>query len=141
MIVFGRRKFALMMVSASVISWAGVWISTGLFNVSIAAYESMATVALTPLFVPGLIANDLERSSPFLVFSGLVYSVSFVLTTTWIVVTFVTGYYGGWVPQTMAVAVAVVSGLVIFGNQFVLLGKYAWKETLGRLLAPSLARS
>ncbi len=140
MIVFGRRKFALMMVSASVISWAGVWISTGVFNVSVAAYESMATVALTPLFVPGLIANDLERSSPFLVFSGLVYSVSFVLTTTWIVVTFATGYYGGWVPQPMAVAIAVVSGLVIFGNQFVLLGRYVWKETLGRLLAPSPAR-
>jgi poly-gamma-glutamate biosynthesis protein PgsC/CapC len=141
MIVFGRRKFALMMVCASVVSWAGVWISTGVFNVSVAAYESMATVALTPLFVPGLIANDLERSSPFLVLSGLVYSVSFVLTTTWIVVTFVTGYYGGWVPQSMAVAVTVISGLVIFGNQFVLLGKYAWRETLGRLLAPSPARS
>ena len=141
MIVFGRRKFALMMVSASVISWAGVWISTGLFDVSISAYESMATVALTPLFVPGLIANDLERSSPFLVFSGLVYSVSFVLTTTWIATTAVTGYYGGWVPQPMAVAVAVISGLTIFGSQCVLLGKYVWKETLGRVLAPSPARS
>ncbi len=141
MIVFGRRKFALMMVSASVISWAGVWISTGFFDVSIAAYESMATVALTPLFVPGLIANDLERSSPFLVFSGLVYSVSFVLTTTWIAATAVTGYYGGWVPQPMAVAVAVVSGLVIFGNQFVLLAKYFWAVLLMRLRSMAPARS
>ncbi|MDJ0924480.1 MAG: poly-gamma-glutamate biosynthesis protein PgsC/CapC [Acidimicrobiia bacterium] len=140
MIVFGRRKFALMMVSASVISWAGVWIATGLFDMSVAAYESMATVALTPLFVPGLIANDLERSSPFLVFSGLIYSVSFVLTTTWIVVTAVTGYYGGWVPQPMAVAVAVISGLVVFGNQFVLLSRYLRENLLRKLRSPIVAR-
>ena len=141
MIVFGRRKFALMMVSASIISWAGVWVSTGVFNLSVASYESMATVALTPLFVPGLIANDVERSSPFLVMSGLVYSVSFVLTTTWIVVAIVAGSYDGWIPQSIAVAIAVISGLFIFGNQFMLLGKYVWRGTLGRLLAPSPARS
>ncbi|MCP4964302.1 MAG: hypothetical protein GY926_03615 [bacterium] len=140
MIVFGRRKFALMMVSASVISWAGVWLSIAVFDVSITAYESMATVALTPLFVPGLIANDLERSSPLLVFSGLVYSVAFVLTTTWLVATAVTGYYGGWVPLQMSIAVAVISGLVIFGNQFVLLGKWVWAGTLGRFLSPAPAR-
>ncbi len=141
MIVFGRRKFALMMVSASIISWAGVWISTGVFNLTAASYESMATVALTPLFVPGLIANDVERSSPFFVLSGLVYSVSFVLTTTWIVVAIVAGSYDGWVPPSIAVAIAVISGLFIFGNQFVLLGTYVWRATLGRLLAPSPARS
>ncbi|MCP4309265.1 MAG: hypothetical protein GY788_31200 [bacterium] len=140
MIVFGRRKFALMMVSASVISWTGVWLSIAVFDVSITAYESMATVALTPLFVPGLIANDLERSSPLLVFSGLVYSVAFVLTTTWLVATAVTGYYGGWVPLQMSIAVAVISGLVIFGNQFVLLGKWVWAGTLGRFLSPAPAR-
>lgn len=141
MIVFGRRKFALMMVSASIISWAGVWISTELFDLAAASYESMATVALTPLFVPGLIANDLERSSPFLVLTGLVYSVSFVLTTTWIVVTLVTGHYTGWISQPIALAVAVISGLFIFGNQFVLFGKYTWRETLSRLLAASPVRS
>jgi poly-gamma-glutamate biosynthesis protein PgsC/CapC len=132
MIVFGRRKFALMMVSASVLAWAGVWISTAVFDVSATAYESMASVALTPLFVPGLIANDLERSSPFHVFSGLIYSVSFVLTTTWLVVTRVTGHYEGWIPVPMCIAVAVVSGLIIFGNQFVLLGRYVWAATLAR---------
>lgn len=140
MIVFGRRKFALMMVSASVLSWAGVWISTAVFDVSATAYESMASVALTPLFVPGLIANDLERSSPFHVITGLIYSVSFVLTTAWIVITRVTGFYGGWIPLWMSTAVAVISGLIIFGNQFVLLAKYAWQRSLGRLLAPAPAR-
>ena len=109
MIVFGRRKFALMMVSASIISWAGVWISTELFGLTAASYESMATVALTPLFVPGLIANDFERSSPFRVLTGLVYSVSFVLTTTWIFVTLVTGHYTGWIAQPIALAIAVIS--------------------------------
>jgi poly-gamma-glutamate biosynthesis protein PgsC/CapC len=141
MILFGRRKFALMMVTASILSWAGVWLSTSVFDVSIAAYESMATVALTPLFVPGLIANDMERVSPLFVFTGMVFSVSFVLTTTWLVVTAVTGYYGGWVPEPMAIAVAVTSGLVIFGNQFVMLGKYAWASARRRLLAPSPART
>lgn len=140
MILFGRRKFALMMVTASVASWAGVWIATSVFDVSVTAYESMATVALTPLFVPGLIANDLERSSPLLVFSGLVYSVAFVLTSTWLVTTAVTGYYAGWVPIPMAIAVSVISGLVIFGSQFVLLGKYVWSGTVGRALAPAPAR-
>jgi hypothetical protein len=130
-----------MMVSASVVSWAGVWASTSLFHVSLAAYESMATVALTPLFVPGLIANDLERSSPLWVFSGLVYSVGFVLTTTWIVTTAVTGYYGGWVPQPMAIAVAVVTGLVIFGSQLVMMARHMWRATLGRLLSPAPART
>jgi hypothetical protein len=141
MILFGRRKFALMMVTASILSWAGVWISTSVFDVSVAAYESMATVALTPLFVPGLIANDMERVSPLFVFTGMVFSVSFVLTTTWLVVTAVTGYYGGWVPEPMAIAVAVTSGLVIFGNQFVMLGKYVWAAARRRLLAPSPART
>jgi hypothetical protein len=141
MIVFGRRKFALMMVSASVLSWAGVWISTAVFDVSATAYESMASVALTPLFVPGLIANDLERSSPFRVFTGLVYSVGFVLTTTWLVITRVTGFYGGWIPLRMSIAIAVISGLIIFGSQFVLLGSYVWQKTLGRLAAPAPARS
>ncbi len=141
LIVFGRRKFALMMVSASIISWAGVWTSTAVFDVSVAAYESMATVALTPLFVPGLIANDLERSSPLLVFSGLVYSVGFVLTTTWLVTTAVTGFYSGWIPLRMSIAVSVICGLVIFGNQFVLLARWMWAGTLGRLRAPAPART
>ncbi len=140
MIIFGRRKFALMMVSASVVSWAGVWIAISVFDISVTAYESMATVALTPLFVPGLIANDLERSSPLMVFSGLVYSVSFVLTTTWLVATAVTGYYAGWVPLPMAVAVAVVTGLVIFGNQFVLLAKWAWAWAVNRFRTPAPVR-
>jgi poly-gamma-glutamate biosynthesis protein PgsC/CapC len=141
MILFGRRKFSLMMVSASIISWAAVWISTSLFHVSVNAYESMATVALTPLFVPGLIANDMERVSPLFVFSGMVFSVSFVLMTTWLVVTAVTGYYGGWVPEPMAIVVAVTSGLVIFGNQFVLLGRFVWATARRRLPAPSPART
>lgn len=140
MIVFGRRKFALMMVSASVLSWSGVWFATSVLGISIASYESVATVALTPLFVPGLIANDLERSSPVMVLLGLVYSVAFVLTTTWIVTTAVTGVYDGWLPMTMTIAVSVVSGLVIFGSQLAMLGKFMWQATLGRLLAPALAR-
>jgi hypothetical protein len=32
----------------------------------------------------------------------------------------------------MCIAVAVVSGLIIFGNQFVLLGRYVWAATLAR---------
>ena len=139
MIVFGRRKFALMMVCGSVLSWGGVWALTSVLDLSIAAYESMATVALTPLFVPGLIANDLERSSPVAVFSGLAYSVGFVLTTTWLVVAAVTSRWDGWIPMKVAIAVSVISGLVIFGNQFVLLGRYVWQATLRRLqtLAPA----
>lgn len=141
MIVFGRRKFGMMMVSASVLSWAGVWMTVSLFHVSVAAYESMATVALTPLFVPGLIANDLERTSPVRVFSGLVYSVAFVLTATWIASTAVTGYYNGWVPLPMAVAISVIAGMVIFSSQFVMFARWAWKAVWQRLLEPSLARS
>jgi poly-gamma-glutamate biosynthesis protein PgsC/CapC len=141
MIVFGRRKFALMMVSASIISWAGLWASTAILNITAVSYESLASVALTPLFVPGLVANDVERSSPFHVVSGLVYSLSFVLTATWVAVAIATGSYVGWISHPIAVVVAVISGLIIFGSQFVLLAKYAWRETLGRLLAPSPARS
>jgi poly-gamma-glutamate biosynthesis protein PgsC/CapC len=141
MIVFGRRKFGMMMVAASIISWAGVWATVSVFHVSVAAYESMATVALTPLFVPGLIANDIERTSPVRVFSGLVYSVAFVLTTTWIVSTAVTGFYNGWVPLPMAIAVSVVAGMVIYSRQVIMLGKWAWNAVQRRLLEPWPARS
>ena len=40
-------------------------------------------MALTPLFVPGLLANDMDRTSPIRVAAGAGLAAAFVVPTTW----------------------------------------------------------
>ena len=59
MIVFGRRKFAVVLMTGSVLSWttleaAGHWLPGVL---------SLDGLPIAVLFVPALLANDMERTS------------------------------------------------------------------------------
>ena len=82
MILFGRRKFATMMLLASTMSWVFLYAGTLILGFEVEAYQTMASVALTPIFVPGLLANDMERSGPITVSVGAVSGVFFVLPAT-----------------------------------------------------------
>ena len=41
------------------------------------------SLALTPLIVPGLLANDAQRTSPLRVLAGTALATTFVLSMTW----------------------------------------------------------
>ena len=117
LILFGRRKFAAMMLVSALMAWGGTWLLGGLFGFPFAAYQSVAGVTLTPLFVPGLIANDIERAGVRRVIAGVVLGASFTAGVTWAV----SGVFG--VPaafglsQAAVVTLAVLTGSLIYGPQ------------------------
>lgn len=84
-ILFGRRKFSTMLLVGAVISWSGLAMATSFFGWHDQAFSNLASVALTPLFLPGLLANDMERSSPRQVALGVTVGGTFVLAgITWV---------------------------------------------------------
>jgi poly-gamma-glutamate biosynthesis protein PgsC/CapC len=83
MILFGRRKFSAMLLVSSVLAWSLLWIGTELFGVGGQQHLDLGSLALTPLFVPGLLANDTQRTGPRQVLFGVSLAVTFVLSTTW----------------------------------------------------------
>jgi poly-gamma-glutamate biosynthesis protein PgsC/CapC len=83
MILFGRRKFSAMMLIASSISWSLLWFGERLFGEEFVAHYDLGALALTPLFVPGLLANDAQRTSPRAVVLGTALGGTFVVSTTW----------------------------------------------------------
>jgi poly-gamma-glutamate biosynthesis protein PgsC/CapC len=83
LILFGRRKFSAMLMVSSMISWTLLWTGTSLFSARVTSHLDAASLALTPLFVPGLLANDMDRSSPLKVCTGSALAASFVVPTTW----------------------------------------------------------
>ena len=84
-ILFGRRKFATMLMIAALLSWIGMWIGTRYFGLNPGAYVTITAIPLTPLFVPGLLANDMERASPPRVVVGSTLGALFVIPTTMLV--------------------------------------------------------
>ena len=82
MILFGRRKFAAMMVVAGLTSWTFLWFGVVAFGVSATAYATIASIPLTPVFMPGLLANDMERASVGRVFLGTAVGALFVVPAT-----------------------------------------------------------
>ena len=83
LILFGRRKFSAMLLTSSLISWTLLWTGTQLFSASVTDHLDLASLALTPLFVPGLLANDMDRTSPPKVVLGVAMAAGFVVPTTW----------------------------------------------------------
>jgi poly-gamma-glutamate biosynthesis protein PgsC/CapC len=83
MILFGRRKFSAMLLVSSALSWCLLWTGTEFFDVGIQQHLDLGSLALTPLFIPGLLANDAQRTSPLRVAAGVVLAGSFAMTTTW----------------------------------------------------------
>jgi poly-gamma-glutamate biosynthesis protein PgsC/CapC len=120
LILFGRRKFSAMLLTSSLISWTLLWTGTQFFSASVTDHLDLASLALTPLFVPGLLANDMDRTSPPKVALGVSLAAGFVVPTTWWVQALVEG-------RRLAIGwriMATVLFLVVFGKQLRQLGRY-----------------
>lgn len=113
-IVFGRRKFGTMLLTSSFLAWT---IMTMLAPIGAAAPAALplVAIALSPLFLPGLIANDMERGGAVRTLAGTALSAVFVFST---VTTLQGGLEAGLVPPPWAIA-ALATGLVIFHRQLV----------------------
>ena len=83
MILFGRRKFSSMLLVGSSLSWILLWSGREFFGPEVQHHLDLGSLALTPLFLPGLIANDVQRTSPRKVVLGVAMASTFVLTWTW----------------------------------------------------------
>ena len=115
MILFGRRKFASMLVIAGLLSWVGLWFGVQLFGVNSAAYATIASIPLTPVFVPGLLANDMERSSLPRVVVGTAVGAVFVIPSTLLTIALVGG--SGGTSLAVYAVLAAISGSFIFWQQ------------------------
>ncbi|MFN0156225.1 MAG: poly-gamma-glutamate biosynthesis protein PgsC/CapC [Gaiella sp.] len=113
MILFGRRKFAAMLLVSGVIAWTLIAIGESSLGVEISAYTTLASIALTPLFVPGLVANDMHRAGPARVLVGLALGGVWVLSTTLVV----QAALERGVIETLPLVVAFVTGVYIFSAE------------------------
>jgi hypothetical protein len=102
LILFGRRKFSAMLLTSSMISWTMLWVGPSFLSARVTSHLDLASMALTPLFVPGLLANDMDRTSPLRVVAGAGLAAAFVVPTTWFIQSLVEGTHLG--PQWLAVA-------------------------------------
>ena len=113
MILFGRRKFSAMLLVSASMSWSILWVGGELFGVGVQRHMDVGSLALTPLIVPGLMANDAQRTSPLRVLGGLGLATTFVLTMTW-------WAESVWENRPLDLGwklAAVATGLMIFGRQ------------------------
>jgi poly-gamma-glutamate biosynthesis protein PgsC/CapC len=108
LILFGRRKFSAMLLTSSMISWTLLWVGPSVFSSRVTNHLDLASMALTPLFVPGLLANDMDRTSPLRVVAGCGLAASFVVPATWLVQSIVEGTSLG-IPWIILAAVAFVT--------------------------------
>lgn len=113
MILFGRRKFSSMLLVSSAIAWSGLWVGDRFLDANWQEHLGVGSLALTPLLLPGLIANDAQRTSPLRVMIGLVLAGSFAVTATWWVQSSVIGepLHPGWK------LVATASFCIMFAKQ------------------------
>ncbi len=120
MILFGRRKFSAMLLVSSSIAWSGLWIGDRFLNAAWEQHLGVGSLALTPLLLPGLLANDAQRTSPARVLGGLVMAGSFAVSTTFWIQSVVVGttVHPGW---KVGSAVAL---LVLFHPQVNTLAKH-----------------
>ncbi len=91
LILFGRRKFSAMLLTSSMLSWTLLWVGPSFFSSRVTNHLDLASMALTPLFVPGLLANDMDRTSPIRVVTGCGLAAAFVVPTTWWIQSLVEG--------------------------------------------------
>ena len=91
LILFGRRKFSAMLLTSSMLSWTLLWVGPSFLSSRVTNHLDLASMALTPLFVPGLLANDMDRTSPLRVVTGCGLAAAFVVPTTWWIQSLVEG--------------------------------------------------
>jgi hypothetical protein len=116
MLLFGRRKFATMLIVAGIVSWLGLWLGVTIFGVSSTAYATIASIPLTPVFVPGLLANDMERSGVARVVVGTTVGALFTLPATLALIELFGEQRTG---RLVALALAgLAAGSFIFSSQF-----------------------
>jgi poly-gamma-glutamate biosynthesis protein PgsC/CapC len=96
LILFGRRKFSSMLLTSSMISWTLLWAGPSFLSARVTNHLDLASMALTPLFVPGLLANDMDRTSPLRVVKGCGLAAAFVVPTTWWIQSLVEGNAVAW---------------------------------------------
>jgi poly-gamma-glutamate biosynthesis protein PgsC/CapC len=92
LILFGRRKFSAMLLTSSMLSWTLLWVGPSFLSARVTNHLDLASMALTPLFVPGLLANDMDRTSPVRVVAGAGLAAAFVVPTTWWIQSLVEGH-------------------------------------------------
>jgi poly-gamma-glutamate biosynthesis protein PgsC/CapC len=114
LILFGRRKFAAILLSASMVSWTGLWAGALVLPDRFVAHLDVTSLALSPLFLPGLLANDMHRTSPGRVVLGAGLGATFVVTWTWLA----EAISGPADIDRRWVVVAFVSAVVVFAPQF-----------------------
>lgn len=121
MILFGRRKFATMLIVSSVLSWTSLLTLGPVFGWDPSHYLSLSALALTPLFVPGLMANDMERSSVQVVLTGTAMSTLFVIPLTLAAQSWSEGQ--PWWEVTGLAFVGAIAGVFVFRPQAVVFAR------------------
>ncbi len=91
LILFGRRKFSAMLLTSSMLSWTLLWVGPSFLSSRVTNHLDLASMALTPLFVPGLLANDMDRTGPLRVMAGAGLAAAFVVPSTWWIQSLVEG--------------------------------------------------
>ena len=89
-----------------------MWLGSALFGFEINHYMSLGSIALTPLFLPGLLANDMHRASPLRVVGGVALGASFVIPLTLAFEMATAGVF-----PHLWVMIATLSGSLIFRDQ------------------------
>lgn len=129
MIIFGRRKFAAMMLVAALLSWGTLLVREQVSGFAGLPFAS-STFALISLTLTGLFANDMERAGIWRVAQGTVLSVLFTLSATLLVVQ---GNENGDPAVMLPLSLlAAVTGWVIFGPQL---------RTIASICTPDWAKS
>ena len=106
MIVFGRRKFAIVLMSGSVLSWtaleaAGHWLPGVL---------SLEGLPIAVLFVPALLANDMERTSVPEVLVGTTVAAAATVSTVIVLAGLVDfQVIPSWAMPTMILSISVLA--------------------------------
>ena len=140
MILFGRRKFSAMLLVSAVLGWVLLWIGDTYLNAQATSHFSLGSLALTPLLLPGLLANDAQRTSPLRVLSGLSLATAFVLATTWNI----QALANGATLNRPAMIITVLTAAVLAGPQLMSLIRFTvlkLTSTIGRSSHPIPARS
>lgn len=134
-ILFGRRKFAAILLVGGMLAWIGLSIGDPLFGLSALPF---AALPLSGIVVPSLFANDAERVGPMRVIQGTTLNVLFTLSTTLLVQELAeSGNTARALELTLLVA---VSAVLVFGRYLQLARTLFHAPSREGRLAPLWAR-
>ena len=111
LILFGRRKFATMLVVGSVLSWLSLLVGERVMGIDDLPFSALP---LAGIVLAGLLANDIERVGLIRVVQGTTLAVLFTLHAT-LLLQELTGDRRADVIEPVAL-LALVTGVLIFGR-------------------------